>query len=609
MASDPNKLTQFWQELKRRKVTRVITVYAAAAFVILELTDIVAPSLGLPDWTLNFIIILLCVGFIIAVIISWIYDVHPEGGIVKTEPAHKIEPGNNQVSSNSWKIATYVSGIIIIGLLAFNIFGNREKVQIDESLAKSIAVLPFQNFSEDPDQEFMCLGLTDEIINHLFQIESFEKVASLTSVLTYKESVLNSTEIAEELNVNYILEGTYKKIGDQLKVSAQLIDPKNDKHIWQNNYDRPYKEIISIQSDIALQIANQINVFITNPEQQSIKEVPTTNHEAYEYIQQAKYLQYQNINFADRDQMASLAHKAIELDPEYADAYAMLGFATLSDGIYYGDSEMESVAGDALQFYEMALDLDSKNVAALNGMGLINQWLEWDYIKAEEYYLNTIDNPSVRWSFTDAYPYFLIQMNRPADAREMISNRKQLLGSSWNKYIIIQSHILSGDIEEVRTLFREFLSTFGESEYTSCGDICLWLGEYDSAKSYLESAMQSENAQMSIPRWQSALASTYYYTGDHKQAESIISMLIQKSDTTSVGSPAFFIGWYYSGIGEVDSAFYWLEKAFNNRSIEMPWLKVNPAFDSLKDDERYWDLYERTGHKAYDDYIASNEPK
>jgi len=109
MPANPNKLSQFWQELKRRKVVRVITVYAAAAFVILELTDIVAPSLGLPDWTLNFIIILLCVGFIITVMVSWIYDIHPEGGIEKTEPADQVKEEDKHVTSNSWKIASYIS--------------------------------------------------------------------------------------------------------------------------------------------------------------------------------------------------------------------------------------------------------------------------------------------------------------------------------------------------------------------------------------------------------------------------------------------------------------------------------------------------------------------
>ena len=121
MPQSPNKITQFWLELKRRKVVRVITVYAAAAFVILELTDIVAPSLGLPDWTLNLIIILLCVGFVITVIVSWIFDIHPEGGIVKTEPAHKVKEEYKSSTSNSWKIASYISFAVIIGLIVLNI--------------------------------------------------------------------------------------------------------------------------------------------------------------------------------------------------------------------------------------------------------------------------------------------------------------------------------------------------------------------------------------------------------------------------------------------------------------------------------------------------------
>ena len=131
MPGDPNKISQFWLELKRRKVVRVITVYAAAAFVILELTDIVAPSLGLPDWTLNFIIILLCVGFIITVIVSWIYDIHPEGGIVKTEACTKAKTDEIPISTNSWRVATYVSVVIIVGLIALNIFGSGNGVKMN----------------------------------------------------------------------------------------------------------------------------------------------------------------------------------------------------------------------------------------------------------------------------------------------------------------------------------------------------------------------------------------------------------------------------------------------------------------------------------------------
>jgi len=127
MPDNPSKVSQFWQELKRRKVVRVITVYAAAAFVLLELVDIVSPSLRLPEWTMNFIIVLLCVGFIITVIVAWIYDIHPEGGIVKTKSVHKVKPGEEHTGSNSWKIASYISFVVIVGLIVLNILPHSKK--------------------------------------------------------------------------------------------------------------------------------------------------------------------------------------------------------------------------------------------------------------------------------------------------------------------------------------------------------------------------------------------------------------------------------------------------------------------------------------------------
>jgi hypothetical protein len=145
MPGVPNKLSQFWQELKRRKVTRTITVYAAAAFVILELLSIIIEPLRLPDWTLQFAIVFLCIGFIIAVILSWIYDVHPEGGIVKTEPVHKVKEEDIPKSSYSWKIASYFSFVVIVGLIVLNIIPRSKLSNTKGILDKSIAVLPLDN--------------------------------------------------------------------------------------------------------------------------------------------------------------------------------------------------------------------------------------------------------------------------------------------------------------------------------------------------------------------------------------------------------------------------------------------------------------------------------
>ena len=207
----PNKLSQFWQELKRRKVVRVITVYAAAAFIILQLVEILAPSLRLPVWTMNFILIMLIVGFIIAVILSWIYDVHPEGGIVKTEPVDKVKEEEIPKSSNSWKIASYISFVVIIGLILLNIIprANNNK----EILDKSIAVLPFDDMSPEKDQEYFCDGMTDEIINALTHIEGL-KVIARTSAFAIKGKHEDMREIGNRLDVATLLEGSVRKDGN-----------------------------------------------------------------------------------------------------------------------------------------------------------------------------------------------------------------------------------------------------------------------------------------------------------------------------------------------------------------------------------------------------------
>ncbi len=385
-----NRLSQFWQELKRRNVVRVITVYAASAFVILELVDIITEPFGLPSWTLKLVVVILAVGLIVAIIVSWIYDIHPDGGIVKTESAKKVSKETVPISSSGWKIASYISFVVIVGLIVLNIISNSERFNIDESLSKSIAVLPFHNFSTDPDQEQMCLGLTNEIIGHLFRIKSFEKVTPFTSVLTYIGNVKRSSEISEELGVNYILEGTYTKIGEQLRVTVKLVEPKKERQIWQHEYDQPYNEIISLQSDIALQIADHLNAFLNVSETEIISSIPTNNMEAYETIQKGAILFFTE-GFVAITQVIEILKEAIMIDPEYADAYAWVGILTLFQGNVFGQKEIQYTALDALPYFEKALELDQNNAAVHHGMAMIEEWVRWDYIKAEKEYLKAIE--------------------------------------------------------------------------------------------------------------------------------------------------------------------------------------------------------------------------
>jgi tetratricopeptide (TPR) repeat protein len=198
---------------------------------------------------------------------------------------------------------------------------------------------------------------------------------------------------------------------------------------------------------------------------------------------------------------------------------------------------------------------------------------------------------------------FFLKMNRLEDAL-IYQKKAQELAIAGYTDLLIKIKVLSGNKNEAYSSIRKIYQDSGEEMADSWkGEECIWLEKYDTAKIYLESAMKAQHPDMSLPKFLACLALAYYKTKNYQQAQ-VINQLIDKSNETTAGSPEYFTGWYYSGIGEVDSAFYWLEKAFKKRSPEFPFFKVDPVFKNLKGDDRYWDLYERTGHKAYDEYMA-----
>jgi tetratricopeptide (TPR) repeat protein len=351
---------------------------------------------------------------------------------------------------------------------------------------------------------------------------------------------------------------------------------------------------------------------LTVSEKQSIQKIPTTNQEAYDLVQRAIIgLLTGKITLK---QGKDLALKAKDLDPNYANAYAFAGSYSLFEGVYNGNKELPEAILDALPFIENALELDQDNAFAHFTMGCINEWGRWDYIKAEKEYMKSLElEPNNIGAYYYAISEFYVKMNRQGNALTFIKKYKESVNTETiipafdPATILIKSSVLSGNSQEASNYITSYFGLHEKKPYAWLGEYYIWLGEYDSAKLSLETAVQNKDYFMLIPRFQVNLALAYYKTKDYQKAHMVINQLIKKSDTTSIGSPQYFTGWYYSGIGEVDSAFYWLEKAYQNRSPEMPWLKVDLAFKNLKNDNRYRDLYKRTGHKAYDDYISNLE--
>ena len=337
MAHKTNSFERFWKELKRRKVVHVITVYTATAFVILELVNMVARPLQLPDWTEAFVIVLLCIGFIIAVFVSWIYDITP-AGVKKTKPVSELKHVDHKTHevSRGWKIATYVSAVIIIALVTFNIVTRRNTYKDRMVSEKSIAVLPFKSLSDDPNNQYLADGIMDAILLHLSKIKDL-RVLPRTSVEQYRGTTKVAHEIGQELNVEYLLEGSFQKFGDNARLIVQLIRARNESHIWADEYNSKWSEIFSIQSGVAQTIVKELYASITPAEKGLIEKVPTSNLAAYDlYLKASNYKnEYQKTRNIRSYQNAVTFYKAaLAIDSAFAKAYTGLASA-FYDRNYY----------------------------------------------------------------------------------------------------------------------------------------------------------------------------------------------------------------------------------------------------------------------------------
>jgi TolB-like protein/Tfp pilus assembly protein PilF len=429
MPSGPNKLFQFWHELKRRNVTRVLTVYAGAAFVIIELINNITEPLHLPEWTPTLVIVLLAIGFPVVIIFSWIYDVHPEGGIVKTEPSYKAKTAVIPKSSNRWKVASYISFVVIVGLIVLNIIPRAERSGKLTGLETSIAVLPFENMSSDEEDEYLGGAFCDEIIMELQKIKAFDRVLSRTSTMQYGKDRPTIPEIAEKLNVNYIVAGSIQRSQQNVRIRVQVIRANNEDHIWGDEYDREWKDIFSIQDEIAFQVAHTLRMTLSQGEVDLIEEIPTTSLTAYDFYQRGRK---EHTNFwLDQSKREALNNaieyykKALDLDPDYPRAYSSLAIAYVN--FYLTDQDRSKQTSETeiglfkdsiLNLVNKALKLDNNIEEAYHARG-IYYWIIQEYDKAVKEMKQAIAiNPNYGLVYDDMAEIIFLRQGRWIDGIE-----------------------------------------------------------------------------------------------------------------------------------------------------------------------------------------------
>jgi TolB-like protein/Flp pilus assembly protein TadD len=302
----------FFEEVKRRKVYRVAVAYVIAAGGIIQLASAAFPAWELPNWSLRLVIVLLLIGFPIALILAWAFDVTSQG--IKTTPTIAT-PGSHLRRNVIMLVAT---GIIISAAAGFFLLPHASARKID----KSIAVLPFENLSDEKENAYFADGVQDDILTNLSKIGDL-KVISRTSVMSYRGHASNLREIGKALGVSTILEGSVRRAGNRVRVNVQLIDATTDEHLWASDYDRDLTDVFAIQTDLAQKIANELQAKLSPTEKARIENKPTQNNEAYLAFVEAHDLQsssYEDV--AKLKQGEGMYERAITLDPNFALAFA-----------------------------------------------------------------------------------------------------------------------------------------------------------------------------------------------------------------------------------------------------------------------------------------------
>jgi TolB-like protein/Flp pilus assembly protein TadD len=316
----------FFAELKRRNVYKVAIAYAVVAWLLMQVASQIFPFFEIPNWAVRLVVLLLVIGFPVALIIAWAFELTPEG----IKRADAIEPARSK--GRAWIYIAVIAAALSIGLFFLGRFtASNKQGTPTEAPAKSIAVLPFENLSRDPDNAYFTEGIQDEILTKLATVRDL-KVISRTSTAKYRSNPDDLKKVANELGVATIVEGAVQKIGDQVRVNVQLIDARIDTHLWAKSYDRQLKDVFAVESEVAQEISDALRAQLSPSEANAVAAAATHDTEAYDLFLKGEHDERQaesTLAPEKFDSAASLYRRALDRDSNFALAYARLGYSRL----------------------------------------------------------------------------------------------------------------------------------------------------------------------------------------------------------------------------------------------------------------------------------------
>jgi TolB-like protein len=586
-----------FQELKRRNVFRIGIAYAVLSWVMLQVTDVVVPILDLPDWVARLVLFLLVIGFPFALFFAWAYELTPEG-LKREKDVDRTESITGQTGR---KLDRAIIGILVIAvalllLERFTNMGSDEASPSPQPAAaessgpalqesqpsapggdKSVAVLPFVNMSEDEQNEYFSDGISEELLNVLVRIEGL-RVPSRTSSFTFKDSTLKVSQIGRELGVDNVLEGSVRKAGNRIRVTAQLIDVDTDTHLWSETYTRELDDIFAVQDEIAHAIVSALKVTLSGQEEQVLEQRPTDNIEAYNQYLYGRHWWNQRIPGRMAEAIEPL-RKAVELDPRFVQAWAALAdvYLLLPE---YGEGSVAENIPQALEASQKALSLDPNSANATTTYAYIKAMHYYQWEEAEAEFKRAIElSPNYRTAH-QWYAEMLAVLRRTDEAMAQLA-----IAAEVDPLAAIIPHIEgwvllhAGRPQEAKQSYLNALRLDPGFPYAigNLGWTHLHLGEFEEARArYREVAeLLDEDPGKDL------------LLVDAMENPAFRDEAIRKLGEVPIPSQPFDVPVAFMLLGEPELALERLEQNFEAGGPYAPHINRIVLFDPLRDDPRF----------------------
>ncbi|HEV3148512.1 MAG TPA: tetratricopeptide repeat protein [Chthoniobacterales bacterium] len=588
----------FFAELKRRNVYKVAVGYAVASWLLIQIATQVFPFFEIPNWAVRLVVLLLILGFPVALILSWAFEITPEG--IKRES--EVEANQPITHHTGRKIVgvTVVLAVIAAAMLAFQLLRSKGSAPRQSEAAtapapqKSIAVLPFESLSEDKSNAYFAEGVQDEILTRLAKVADL-KVISRTSTQRFKSAPSDLRDIAKQLGVMNILEGSVQKANDQVRVNVQLINAMTDAHLWADIYDRKLTDIFSVESDIAKTIADTLQAKLTGSEKVAMAKAPTENNEAYELYLKGRFF-WNKRTGADLRKAIEYFNQAIAKDPKYARAYIGLADSYLLLPNYGAASPQDSIP-QAKAAVKKALELDNTLGEAYATSAKIRAEHDFEFEQGINEFESAIQ---LSPNYATAHHWFgsgplmaLARSDRSiAEGKRAVElDPLSLINNADLGWVYFNARHYDEAIAQFRKTI-EIDSHFYLTHYY-LGEALLLKGQPTEAIAEYRTAVDLNDDPIAL----ALLGQAHARAGQRDEAQKILARLTQEAKSRYVSGYSFAL--VLTGLGDKEGAIVALERAYRNgEGNDIYVIKVDPLLDDLRGQPRFEALVQKiTGGK------------